>query len=205
MLWVGWFGFNAGSELASDHLTSSVFAVTHFSAAAGILGWITVEWIIHRKPTVLGAATGAIAGLACITPAAGFVNLMPAIFIGFSAGVICFFACTTLKNKFQYDDSLDVFGVHGVGGMLGVMMAGVFGTRACWDVNNGLGVGLIEGNYQTIVGQFAAIVITVVYSLVLTFVLYKIVDRIMGMRVDNDTEMRGLDLSEHGEEGYIWL
>ena len=205
MLWVGWFGFNAGSELASDHLTSSVFAVTHFSAAAGILGWITVEWIIHRKPTVLGAATGAIAGLACITPAAGFVNLMPAIFIGFSAGVICFFACTTLKNKFQYDDSLDVFGVHGVGGMLGVMMAGVFGTRACWDVNNGLGVGLIEGNYQTIVGQFVAIVITVVYSLVLTFVLYKIVDRIMGMRVDNDTEMRGLDLSEHGEEGYIWL
>ena len=145
MLWVGWFGFNAGSELASDDLTSSAFATTHFAAAAGAMGWAFMEWITRGKPSVLGVASGAIAGLVCITPGAGFVNVMPALIIGAAAGIVCYFACGALKAAFKYDDSLDAFGIHGVGGTLGAILTGVFATRAAWDIAEGKELGLLEG------------------------------------------------------------
>jgi Amt family ammonium transporter len=205
MLWFGWFGFNAGSELMSDHLTSSAFAVTHFSAAAGAIGWAAVEWAQRGKPSVLGAASGAVAGLVCITPAAGFVNPMPALLMGFLAGVCCYLACSSLKGQFGYDDSLDAFGVHGVGGTLGAILTGVFATRACWDIDNGNKLGLLEsGNPRILFGQIAAVAITWVFSIVATFVLLKVLDLTMGLRVTQEAEMQGLDLAEHGEEGYIF-
>ena len=204
MLWVGWFGFNAGSELASDHLTSSAFAATHFSAAAGAVAWAMAEWLTRGQPSVLGAASGAVAGLVCITPAAGFVNPMPALVMGAAAGVACWFACGKLKGAFGYDDSLDAFGVHGVGGTLGAVLTGVFATRACWDVvEDGTKYGLLEGG-TILVGQIVAALITIVFCGVMTFVLLKILDVTMGLRVSQEGEIRGLDLSEHGEEGYIF-
>jgi Amt family ammonium transporter len=203
MLWVGWFGFNAGSELASDHLAASAFAVTHFSAAAGVLGWSCYEWLKLGKPSVLGAASGAVAGLVCITPAAGFVNPMPALVMGAAAGVVCAFACGTIKGKFGYDDSLDAFGVHGVGGTLGAVLTGVFATRACWDIAEGKTLGLLEGG-NVMAGQLAAVGVTIVFSLVATFVILLIVKALVGLRVSENDEVRGLDLSEHGEEGYIF-
>ncbi|NIL98551.1 MAG: ammonium transporter, partial [Planctomycetales bacterium] len=157
MLWVGWFGFNAGSELASDHLTSSAFCTTHFSAAAGAVAWAVMEWISRGKPSVLGAASGAVAGLVCITPAAGFVNPMPALIMGVVAGVGCYFACGAVKSSFGYDDSLDAFGVHAVGGTLGAVLTGVFATRACWDIDNGRPLGLIEGETRILIGQVVAV------------------------------------------------
>jgi Amt family ammonium transporter len=205
MLWVGWFGFNAGSELASDELTSSAFATTHFSAAAGTLAWAIMEWITRGKPSVLGACSGAVAGLVCITPAAGFVNLMPALVMGAAAGVVCFFACTKLKTTFGYDDSLDAFGVHGVGGTLGAILTGVFATRAAWDINGGKELGLIEGSSRLFIGQIAATVVTWVFSAVVCFILLKVLDATMGLRVTKEEEISGLDLSQHGEEGYISL
>ncbi len=205
MLWVGWFGFNAGSELASDHLASSAFAVTHFSAAAGAVSWATLEWFLRGKPSILGAASGAVAGLVCITPAAGFVNPMPAIAMGLLAGGVCYFACTTIKSSFGYDDSLDAFGVHGVGGTLGAILTGVFATRACWDITEeGKTLGIIEGNYQTIVGQIVAVLVTWVFAGVMTFIILKILDVTMGLRVSQEEEQQGLDLTQHGEEGYIF-
>lgn len=205
MLWVGWFGFNAGSELASDGLTSSAFAVTHFSAAAGVIAWAGIEWVTRGKPSVLGAASGAVAGLVCITPAAGFVQPMPAIAMGFAAGIICYFACGALKAKFRYDDSLDAFGVHGVGGTLGAILTGVFATRACWEIDGANKLGLIEGETRVLIGQVVAVVVTWVFAAVVTFVLLKILDATMGLRVSQDEETQGLDLSQHGEEGYIFL
>lgn len=205
MLWVGWFGFNAGSELASDTLTSSAFAVTHFSAAAGAVAWAAMEWITRGKPSVLGACSGAVAGLVCITPAAGFVNPMPAMIFGLAGGVVCFFACTAIKNKFGYDDSLDAFGVHGVGGSLGAILTGVFATRACWDIDGGNKLGLIEGQTRVLVGQIAAVLMTYVFAAVVTFILLKVLDATMGLRVSQDYETQGLDLSQHGEEGYIFI
>ncbi|WP_254510700.1 ammonium transporter [Anatilimnocola floriformis] len=205
MLWVGWFGFNAGSELASDDLTSSAFATTHFSAAAGTLAWALMEWITRGKPSVLGACSGAVAGLVVITPAAGFVNCMPALAMGAAGGVVCFFACTKLKSMFGYDDSLDAFGVHGVGGTLGAILTGVFATRACWDINTGRPLGLIEGSSRFFIGQIAATVLTWVFAAVVTFILLKILDATMGLRVSKEDEITGLDLSQHGEEGYISL
>jgi Amt family ammonium transporter len=205
MLWVGWFGFNAGSELASDHLTSSAFAATHFSAAAGVLGWSLYEWLHNGKPSVLGAASGAVAGLVCITPAAGHVNLMPALFMGAVAGVICAMACGKLKPAFGYDDSLDAFGVHGVGGTLGALLTGVFATRAAWDIDSGNPLGLIEGGKKVIVGQVAAVVITIVFSIVATMIILKVIDIAMGLRISPEGETRGLDIVDHGEEGYIFV
>ena len=206
MLWVGWFGFNAGSELLSDHLTSSAFAVTHFSAGAGAVAWAAMEWITRGKPSILGTASGAVAGLVCITPAAGFVNPMPSLIMGALAGIICFYGCTTLKSKLGYDDSLDAFGVHGIGGTLGAVLTGVFATRACWDIDNGNKLGLIEGGGSRIlIGQIVAVVISWVFAAVATFVLLKILDATMGLRVAKDEETQGLDLSQHGEEGYIWI
>lgn len=203
MLWVGWFGFNAGSELLSDHLTSSAFAVTHFSAAAGVLGWCLYEWITQGKPTILGAASGAVAGLVCITPAAGFVNPMPALIMGGSAGVVCAIACGKIKGAFGYDDSLDAFGVHGVGGSLGAILTGVFATRACWDIDGGNKLGMLEGG-DVLPGQIAAVGVTIAFSVVATFVILLVIKGIVGLRVDERDEIRGLDMSEHGEEGYIF-
>ncbi len=205
MLWVGWFGFNAGSELASDDLTASAFAVTHFSAAAGAVSWAMVEWITRGKPTLLGACSGAVAGLVCITPAAGFVNPIPALLMGAAAGIICYYACALLKNKLGYDDSLDAFGVHGVGGTLGALLTGVFATRACWNIDGGGKLGLIEGSSRVFIGQVVGVAVTWIFAALLTFVLLKILDATMGLRVSQENEIQGLDLSEHGEEGYIFL
>lgn len=208
MLWVGWFGFNAGSELGSDRLTTTAFCVTHFAAAAGAVAWAGMEWVIRGKPSVLGAASGLVAGLVCITPASGFVQPMPALLLGAAAGIVCFLACTKLKSMFKYDDSLDAFGVHGVGGTLGAILTGVFATVHVCDptlVSKYQPVGLIDGRPQLLIGQLVAIAVTWVFAGVVTFVLLKILDATMGLRVKREEELQGLDLSQHGEEGYIFL
>jgi ammonium transporter, Amt family len=207
MLWVGWFGFNAGSALLADEVASSAFAATHFSAAAGAIGWAGMEWITRHKPSVLGASSGAVAGLVCITPAAGFVNPMPAILMGLAAGIVCFVSCTSLKNRFGYDDSLDAFGVHGVGGTLGAILTGVFASRAVTapGFSGGNTMGLIDGNTKLFIGQIVAVIVTWVFAAVLTFVLLKIIDMTIGLRVAQEKEIQGLDVAEHGEEGYIYL
>jgi Amt family ammonium transporter len=205
MLWVGWFGFNAGSELASDAVASSAFAATHFSAAAGALAWAGMEWMTRGKPSVLGAASGAVAGLVCITPASGYVTCMPAIIIGVAAGVICYFACTTIKSKFGYDDSLDAFGVHGIGGTLGAILTGVFASRAVLQLDGTNALGVVEGGQRLIIGQIVAVAVTWVLAIVGTFIILKVLDATMGLRVTQHEEIQGLDLSQHGEEGYIFL
>jgi Amt family ammonium transporter len=207
MLWVGWFGFNAGSELLSDDLTSSAFAVTHFSAAAGAVAWALTEWMVLKKPTVLGASSGAVAGLVCITPAAGFVQPMPALLMGALAGVICYMACSKLKHTLKYDDALDAFGVHGIGGILGAVLTGVFATRACWDVTEtGQAIGLIEsgGDPSLVIGQLAAVGITIAFAGIGSVILLKAIDIVMGLRVPAESEQRGLDVTDHGEEGYMF-
>ena len=203
MLWVGWFGFNAGSACAADGIAASAFAATHFSAAAGTLAWAFYEWVTRGKPSVLGAASGAVAGLVCITPAAGFVTPMSAIIMGLAGGFVCAFACTKLKNAFGYDDSLDAFGVHGVGGTLGAILTGVFATRAVCDIGKGRLLGLLEGG-PVLTAQIIATVITWVFAAVVTFVLLKVLDAVMGLRVTTDEEQQGLDITQHGEEGYIF-
>jgi Amt family ammonium transporter len=209
MLWVGWFGFNAGSELASDGLAASAFCATHFAAAAGTLAWAGMEWITRGKPSVLGAASGAVAGLVCITPASGYVQPLPAMAMGVAAGIVCFLACTKLKSAFGYDDSLDAFGVHGVGGTLGAILTGVFATRHVADPalvsGGGNPVGLVDGNVNLLIGQLAAVVVTWVLAAVATFVILKVLDVTMGLRVKKEEEVQGLDLSQHGEEGYIFI
>lgn len=203
MLWVGWFGFNAGSELASDGLAASAFVVTHFSAAAGAVAWATMEWITRGKPSILGTASGGIAGLVCITPASGFVQPMPAFVLGAVAGIVCYYACTTIKSKFGYDDSLDVFGVHGIGGTLGALLTGIFATTA---VNKSGADGLFydtTSGAALLVGQATAVVVTWILALVGTFIILKILDATLGLRLPKEAEIEGLDLAEHGEEGYI--
>lgn len=205
MLWFGWFGFNAGSELLSDDLTSSAFAVTHFSAAAGAVAWAMTEWVVLKKPTVLGASSGAVAGLVCITPAAGFVQPMPALLMGAIAGVICYWACSKLKHTLKYDDALDAFGVHGVGGTVGAVLTGVFATRACWDIAEGKEIGLLEsgGDFSLLIGQIVAVAVTFVFAGVGSFILLKLIDVLIGLRVTAEAEQRGLDITDHGEEGYV--
>lgn len=205
MLWFGWFGFNAGSELASDGTAASAFAATHFAAAAGTLTWAGLEWVLRGKPSILGACSGAVAGLVCITPAAGFCSPMPALGMGVAGGAVCFFACTTLKNAFKYDDALDAFGVHGVGGTLGAILTGIVASRVNWNLDNGKPLGLIEGGSRILVGQLAAVAITWIASAVVTFILLKVIDAVMGLRVKPEQEIQGLDVSQHGEEGYIFL
>jgi ammonium transporter, Amt family len=204
MLWVGWFGFNAGSELASDHLAASAFCTTHFAAAAGGLAWAIYDWLTRGQPTVLGAASGVVAGLVCITPAAGFVSPMPALAMGAIAGVVCAIACGKIKNAFGYDDALDAFGVHGVGGTLGAILTGVFATRAAWDIAEGEPLGLIEGG-SVLTGQIVAVLVTWVFSIIATLILLKLVDVAVGIRGTVDEEVRGLDITQHGEEGYIFV
>jgi len=204
MLWVGWFGFNAGSQLAADGIAANAFAVTHFGAAAGAIAWAGMEWITRGKPSVLGTCSGLVAGLVCVTPAAGFVQPIAGLVMGLAAGVVCFFACTAIKNKFGYDDSLDAFGVHGVGGTLGAILTGVFATRAVNDVADGSPLGLIEGG-TIIAGQIAAVAITWVLAIAATFIILKALDATIGLRVSQEEEIEGLDLSQHGEEGYIFI
>lgn len=205
MLWVGWFGFNAGSELLSDHLTSQAFAVTHFGAAAGVLAWSAYEWLTRGKPSVLGAASGAVAGLVCVTPAAGFVSPMSGLIMGAAGGAVCAWA-VGLKGKLGYDDALDAFGVHGVGGTLGAILTGVFATRAAWDIGEGKPLGLIEaGSYGESVlgGQLCATAVTWLFSIVATVIIAGVVKAVMGLRIDDEGERRGLDLADHEEEGYL--
>lgn len=204
LLWVGWFGFNAGSAGAADGLAANAFVVTHLSAAAGALAWPVAEWMSRGKPTLLGACSGAVAGLVCITPASGHVTAMPAIVMGLAAGIVCYFACTSIKNALNYDDSLDAFGVHGVGGTLGAVLTGVFATRAVSDMAEGQPLGLFEGG-GILGGQIAAVVVTCIFAVVATFVLLKIIDVVVGLRATQESEIRGLDVSLHGEEGYINL
>ena len=203
MLWVGWFGFNAGSELACDELSSSAFCVTHFAAAAGTLSWAGLEWLSRGKPSALGAASGAVAGLVCITPASGFVLPMPALVMGAAAGMVCFYSCTAMKSRFGYDDSLDAFGVHGVGGTVGAILTGVFASRAI--TGNAEGSGLLEGNTQQFINQLVSVGAAIVISVIGTIIILKLIDLTMGLRVSKDGEIQGLDLSQHGEEGYIFL
>jgi Amt family ammonium transporter len=205
LLWVGWFGFNAGSQLTSDSVAAGAFAATHFAAAAGGLAWGAMEWNTRGKPSVLGVCSGVVAGLVCITPGSGFVTPMSAILIGVAAGVGCFMACTKLKSHFGYDDSLDAFGVHGVGGTLGALLTGVFATRAAnpYDGRNPLGVA--DGAWGLLGGQFVAVIVTWVFAAAVTFGILKFLDAYMGLRVSQEEETIGLDLSQHGEEGYIFV
>ena len=203
LLWVGWFGFNAGSALAADGIAASAFAATHFSAAAGALAWAAVEWITRGKPKLLGVSSGAVAGLVCITPAAGFVQPMPALIMGAAAGVVCCLACAYLKPKLGYDDSLDAFGVHGIGGTLGAILTGVFANRAVWDIGAGKKLGLLEGG-DVLKAQLIATGITWVLAIVATTVILMVLNAVMGLRVSENEEAEGLDLTQHGEEGYIF-
>jgi Amt family ammonium transporter len=208
LLWVGWFGFNAGSALAASGLASSAFVATHFGAAAAALGWMLAECLHNGKPSVLGAISGCVAGLVAITPASGFVRPFPALVIGFAAGIVCFFMVTKVKQKFQYDDALDAFGVHGIGGTLGAILTGVFATNA---VNDGfkdsagrlLPLGLVDGHASQIVNQLIGCGVAWGLGIFGTLVILKICDAVMGVRVGKEQEMEGLDISLHGEEGYI--
>jgi Amt family ammonium transporter len=204
MLWVGWFGFNAGSALNATGLAASAFCATHFAAAAGGLTWAAAEWITRGKASILGTCSGVVAGLVCITPAAGFVTPMPALLMGVAVGIVCFLACTTLKAYFKYDDSLDAFGVHGVGGTLGAILTGIFATRATGACGDGKLLGLLEGG-PVLTAQIMAVLITWGLAIVATFVILKVLDATMGLRVSRTEEIEGLDLSQHGEEGYIFI
>jgi Amt family ammonium transporter len=198
LLWFGWFGFNAGSALSSGGLATMAFVTTHTAAVAATLTWTLVEWVHRGKPTMFGAATGAIAGLATITPAAGFVGPMPALVIGMAAGLLCYTALNA-KTKLGYDDSLDAFGVHGVGGSLGTIMAGLFASLA---INAAGANGLLSGNPRQLAVQAGSVALVAAYSFVVSLVLFKIIDAVMGLRVNKDEETEGLDISQHGEAGY---
>jgi Amt family ammonium transporter len=207
LLWVGWFGFNAGSALNAGSLATSAFAATHFSAAAAALSWAAMEWKLKGKPSVLGAAAGMVAGLATITPASGFVTIPAAFCIGLVAGIVCYFAVTKIKSVFGYDDSLDVFGVHGIGSITGMLMLGFLANP---EVNpaiantfhaNGVIVSLAGSSHQFI-NQLIGVVFTATLAVVGTFLIVKLVDKLIGLRVDQEDESAGLDLSQHGERAY---
>ncbi len=198
LLWFGWFGFNGGSAVASGSLATSAFVVTHISTAAAALSWMVAEWAYRGNPTVLGAASGAVAGLVAITPASGFVGPVSAILIGLAAGVFCYFAIN-LKTKLGYDDSLDVVGVHGVGGTWGALATGLFASKA---VNAAGNDGLFFGNPSLIGIQALSVVSAWVYSFVVTLIILKILDWTMGLRIAEEHEITGLDISQHGESGY---
>jgi Amt family ammonium transporter len=207
LLWVGWFGFNAGSALAAGSLATSAFVATHFGAAAAALGWSGAEWYVSGKASVLGAISGAVAGLVAITPAAGFVGPMSALAIGALAGVVCYTMVTRVKSKFGYDDSLDAFGVHGAGGTLGAILTGVFAVRAINPIfKNAQGaataVGLIDGHPTQVLNQLVGVAMAWGLGVVGTLAILKFVDWTVGLRVTEEQEVQGLDLSQHGEEGY---
>ncbi len=201
MLWVGWFGFNAGSALAANGDAGMAMLATHISAAAGSMAWMMMEWIRHGKPSVLGIVTGMVAGLGTITPASGFVGPGGALIIGFSAGVICYFATQLIKQKFKIDDSLDVFPVHGIGGILGTMLAGVFASSQLGVFSGqGYAEGVTMGSQLTV--QATGVLATLAYTAAVTFVILKVLDAVIGLRVDAEQETMGLDLSQHDERGY---
>jgi Amt family ammonium transporter len=196
LLWFGWFGFNPGSALASNGAAANAFVATHLAAAAATLTWCLAEYVARGKASVLGAASGAVAGLVAITPAAGFVGPMSAIVIGGMGGVLCYYA-VSLKHSLGYDDSLDAFGVHGVGGTWGAIATGIFASAAIGGTD-----GLLYGNAAQMVPQVVSIVATAAYSFAMTFVILKVVDATVGLRVADQDEITGLDLSQHGEVGY---
>ncbi len=198
MLWFGWFGFNGGSALASNGLGGMAFINTNIAAALGALAWMFTEWLYSKKPTLLGLASGAVAGLVVITPAAGFVNITGATVMGILAGIIPFFAVAVLKHKLKYDDSLDVFGIHGVGGIVGAILTGVFADPAI----NEAGKGLLYGNPGQLMTQIIAVAITIVYVAVVTGIIFMVIKAIVGLRVDPEEEITGLDESQHGERAY---
>ncbi len=203
LLWVGWFGFNAGSALAANSLATSAFINTHFAAAAAALGWTVAEWIHNGKPTALGAISGAVAGLVAITPASGFVQPFSALLIGVIAGAFCSFMVFEVKSRLGYDDSLDAFGVHGAGGTLGALLTGLFATKAINAIyGSGVATGAIDGHWGQVLNQLAGVGIAWSISIVGTLVLLFVVDKVIGLRVSPEQESVGLDLSQHGEEGY---
>jgi Amt family ammonium transporter len=202
LLWVGWFGFNAGSALNASGLASSAFVSTHFGAAAAALAWLFAEWMVVGKPSMLGAISGAVAGLVGITPAAGFVTPMSALIIGAAAGIICFFMVAKVKAIFGYDDALDAFGVHGIGGTVGAILTGVFATKDINDLRGGMPMGLVDGNAGQVMNQIIASAIAWGLGIIGTLIILKIVDSIAGLRTTEAEETEGLDLSMHGEEGY---
>jgi Amt family ammonium transporter len=209
LLWVGWFGFNAGSALAASDLATSAFVATHFGAAAAAIGWVAAEWMHSGRPSVLGGISGCVAGLVAITPASGFVKPFPALAIGLCAGVVCYFMVVKVKKTFRYDDSLDAFGVHGAGGTLGAILTGVFATNAVNPaLKNAAGqiqpLGLADGNGAQIVNQIIGSAIAWGLAIVGTLIILKICDATIGLRVRRDEEIQGLDVSMHGEEGYIF-
>jgi Amt family ammonium transporter len=209
MLWVGWFGFNAGSALAAGSLATSAFVATHFAAAAAVVGWGGAEWWRNGKPSALGAISGSVAGLVAITPAAGFVSPMSALAIGLIAGVFCYLMVVKVKARFGYDDSLDAFGVHGAGGTLGALLTGVFASSAVNPVFKDargatIASGLLEGNGHQLLNQLAGVLMAWAIAAVGTLVILKLVDVTIGLRVAEEQEIQGLDLSQHGEEGYAW-
>jgi ammonium transporter, Amt family len=209
LLWVGWFGFNAGSALGSGSLATSAFVATHFAAATAALGWAGAEWIRNGKPSVLGGISGAVAGLVAITPASGFVTPMAALLIGLIAGVFCYWMVAKVKAVLGYDDSLDAFGVHGAGGTIGALLTGVFAVSAVNPIfkdaqGKTLASGLIEGNASQMLNQLVGVLIAWALAIVGTLIILKTVDVTVGLRVSKDDEIEGLDLSQHGEEGYYW-
>jgi len=194
LLWVGWFGFNGGSALAADSRAVMAITATHLAACAGALTWGAIEWSVQRKPSVLGMISGAVAGLGTITPASGFVAPWAGVLIGVIAGGVCFWACTWLKRRFKYDDALDVFGVHGIGGMTGILLTGVFATASIGDKS-----GLLEGNPHLLVTQAYGVAVTLAWSAVVTYILLKLVGLFVPIRVSMQQELEGLDISQHGE------
>ncbi len=200
MLWVGWFGFNAGSELAADGTAGMAMAVTQIATAAAALAWMFSEWVSHSKPSVLGIASGAVAGLVAITPASGYVGPMGALAIGAASGIGCFFAATKLKRLFGYDDSLDVFGVHAVGGIIGAILTGVFAATSLG------GTGFAEANTTMaaqVVAQLIGVVATIIFTTIMSFIILKVIDIVIGLRVNEEQETEGLDIALHEERGYI--
>lgn len=212
LLWVGWFGFNGGSELFIDGIAVNAVLTTHMAAAAGVLGWSLAEIIKHGKASILGACSGAVAGLVCITPASGSVTPVSGMIMGFIAGLFCYFCCTSMKNKFGYDDSLDAFGIHGMGGVLGAILTGVFATSLVTGatVENKDGsevlqmVGGLQGNWSQMTPQLVSVGAAFAFSAIGSLILLKVLDAIIGLRVTEDEEVRGLDITQHGEEGYIF-
>ncbi len=200
LLWLGWFGFNAGSGLAADGLAANAFLVTHLATAVAAVAWMICEWVLNKKPTVVGICTGAVAGLVAITPAAGTADAMGAFFIGLASALVCFVMVAYVKPKLKYDDSLDAFGVHGIGGFVGAILTGVFATQVI--TGTGGEQGALYGDWNQLWIQLAVNVAAIIYSGVLTFLLFKIVDKVIGMRVTKEEESVGLDISQHGEIAY---
>jgi len=198
MLWVGWFGFNAGSGLAADGLAANAFLVTHIAAATAALTWAILDWFNDKKPTIVGTSTGAVAGLVAITPAAGFVGVTGALVIGATVSLVCFVMVARVKPKLGYDDSLDAFGVHGVGGMIGAVLTGIFATPMIQSAYSGA----LYGNWHQLLVQLIAVGATIVYSGIGTFVLFKLTDLIIGVRANDKQEAIGLDETQHGETAY---